>query len=164
VVLLSIVLYGAVEHIYSSRALAKARGQNINFMRLLQGNRPPSHGMINAFRKHLLREVIEDLFYDVVRLLGDFGEVRFEQVFIDGTMLEAQANRHRAVWRKNVDRYEEGWKEKIRGIIRELKGRAGTVFSEDGEGILETAKGARGYIEKKLEGLRGRERACPERC
>jgi hypothetical protein len=46
-VLLSIVLYGAMEHVYSSRAPAKARGQNINFMRLLQGNRPPSHGMIN---------------------------------------------------------------------------------------------------------------------
>jgi hypothetical protein len=44
--------------------------------------------MINAFRKHLLREVIETLFYDVVRLLGDCGEVRFEQVFIDGTMLD----------------------------------------------------------------------------
>jgi hypothetical protein len=78
VVLLSIVLYGAMEHIYSSRALAKARGQNINFMWLLQGNRPPSHGMINAFRKHLLREVIEKLFYELVRLLGDCGEVGFE--------------------------------------------------------------------------------------
>jgi hypothetical protein len=55
-VLLGIVLYGAMEHIYSSRAPAKARGQNINFMWLLQGNPPPSHGMINAFRKHLLRE------------------------------------------------------------------------------------------------------------
>jgi hypothetical protein len=30
--------YGAVERIYSSRALAKACGQNINFMWLLQGN------------------------------------------------------------------------------------------------------------------------------
>jgi hypothetical protein len=33
-------------------------------MWLLQGNPPPSHGMLNAFRKHLLREVIEKLFYD----------------------------------------------------------------------------------------------------
>jgi transposase len=88
VVLLSIVLYGFMEHIYSSRALAKACRQNINFMWLLPGNRPPSHRMINAFRKHLLREVIEKL---------------FAQVFIDGTMLEAQANCHTAVWRKNVE-------------------------------------------------------------
>jgi hypothetical protein len=71
VVLFSIVLYGAMEHIYSSRALAKACRQNINFMWLLPGNRPSSHGMIHAFRKHLLREATEKLFYALVRLLGD---------------------------------------------------------------------------------------------
>jgi transposase len=86
VVLLNIVLYGVME-LYSSRALAKACGQNINFMWLLQSNPPP--------------------------------------------------NRHRAVWRKNVDRYEEGQKEKIRGIIRELNRSEGTAFSEAGEGIPE---------------------------
>jgi transposase len=53
--------------------------------------------MINAFRKHLLREAIEKLFYDAARLWGGCGEVPFAQVFIDGTMLEAQANRHTAV-------------------------------------------------------------------
>jgi hypothetical protein len=30
---------------------AKACRQNINFMWLLQGNRPPSHGMINALQE-----------------------------------------------------------------------------------------------------------------
>jgi hypothetical protein len=40
----------------------------------------------------------------------------------------------------------------IRGIFRELKGRAETAFSEDGEGILEQAKGVRAYIGMKLEG------------
>jgi hypothetical protein len=99
--------------------------------------------------------VIEKLFYDVARLLGGCGEVRFQHVFIDGTMLEAQANRHRAVWRKNVDRYEEGRKEKSRGIIRELNRSEGAAFSEDGEGILEQAKGARAYIGMKLEGAEG---------
>jgi hypothetical protein len=108
--------------------------------------------MINAFRKHLLREVIERLFYDAVRLLGDCGDVPFAQVFIDGTMPEARANRHTAVWRKNVDRYEEGQKEKIRGIIRELNRGGGTAFPEDGEGIPERAKGVRAYIGMKPEG------------
>jgi transposase len=152
---LSIVLYGAMERIYSSRALAKACRQNITFMWLLQGNRPPSHGMINAFRKHLLREVIEKLLYAFVRLLGDWGEVTFAHVFIDGTMLEAQTNRHTAVWRKNVDRYEGGQKEKIREIIGEVNRSEGTAFSEDGEGILERAKAVRAYIEKELEGAEG---------
>jgi hypothetical protein len=85
--------------------------------------------MINAFRKHLLREVIENLFYDLVRLWGIVG--------------------------KNVDRYEEGQKEKIRGIIRELNRSERTAFSEDGEGIQERAKAVRAYIAMKLEWTEG---------
>jgi transposase len=155
VVVLSIVLYGAMEHIYSSRALAKACRQNINFMRLLQGSPPPSQGMINGFRKHLLWEAVENLFYGLVRLPGDYKEVTFTQVFIDGTMLEARANCHTAVWRKNVDRHERGQTEKIPGIIRELNGSEGTVFSEAGEGILDRANEVQAYLDRKLEGAGG---------
>jgi hypothetical protein len=55
-------------------------------------------------------------------------------------MLEVRANCHRAVWWKNVDRYEEGQKEKIERIIRELNGSDGRAFSKEGEGIREMAK------------------------
>jgi transposase len=151
-VLLAVILYGYMEGIYSSRDLAKACRQNINFMWLLQGNPPPSHGMINAFRKHILGAMIESLLYEAVRFLADCGEARFTQVFIDGTMVEAQANRHTAVWRKNLDRYEEGQREKIRGVIREVNRSEGTAFSEEGEGIRERAEEVRTYIEMKLAG------------
>jgi transposase len=62
--------------------------------------------MIRVFRKHILGESIEKLFYEVVRFLGRMGEVKFENYFIDGTMIEANANRYTAVWKKNLDRYE----------------------------------------------------------
>jgi transposase len=94
---LSVMLYGYMECVYSSRALAQACRQNINFMRLLNGSAPPSHGIINGFRKHLLGRAMERLGCELVKYLERRGEVRFEQVFIDGTMLEAQANRHIAV-------------------------------------------------------------------
>jgi hypothetical protein len=58
-VLLCVVLYAYMEGIYSSRGIAKACRVNINFMYLLQGNSAPSHGMINAFRKHVLGPVME---------------------------------------------------------------------------------------------------------
>jgi transposase len=74
-VLLAVIIYGYMEGVYSSRDLANARGQNINFMWLLRGNPPPSHGMINAFRKHIPGAAIEALLYEVVGFLGDCGEV-----------------------------------------------------------------------------------------
>jgi hypothetical protein len=50
--------------------------------------------------------------------------VTFGNCFIDGTILEAQANRHTAVWRKNLDRYEQGQKEKVLQIARAINVQA----------------------------------------
>jgi hypothetical protein len=65
---------------------------------------------------------IEKLFYEPVRFLGRSGKAAFGNCFIDGTMPEASANRHTAVWRKNLDRYEKGQKEKVLRIIRAING------------------------------------------
>jgi transposase len=154
-VLLAVTLYGYMEGIYSTRDLARACRQNINFMRLLNGNPPPSHGMIHVFRKHLLAVAIEKLFYEMVRFLGRCGELAFGNCFIDGTMVEAQANRYTAVWRKNVDRYEKGQKEKVLHIIGVINEVAGTGFSEEEQGVEETAGVVRAYIDDALEGGEG---------
>jgi hypothetical protein len=150
-VLLSVILYGYMECVYTSRALAKACRQNINFMWLLNGNAPPSHGMINWFRKHVLGRAMEEIGCELVHYLERCGEVRFEQVFIDGTMLEAQANRHTAVWRKNLDRYESGQREKIVDIIHALNESDGVHFCESEEVLLETVAELRDYIDLKLK-------------
>jgi transposase len=153
--LLRVVIYGYMQGIYSTRDLARACRQNINFMWLLNGEAAPSHGMLQGFRKHILGESIEGLFYELVRFLGRSGEVAFDNCFIDGTMLEANANRHTAVWRKNLDRYERGQKEKALGIIKAINGQAGTGFSEDEERIERTAGLAGVYMNEALEGGEG---------
>ena len=145
-VLLSVVLYAYMERVYSSRAIARACRVNINFMYLLNGSPAPSHGVINTFRKHILGKAIEKLFYEMVKFLERCGELRFDNAFIDGTMLEAQANRYTAVWRKNLDRYEKGQQEKIAGILAALNSGGKESFAP-GEGThLEKAGAAREWI------------------
>ena len=149
--MLAVMLYGYMQGIYSTRKLAKACRQNINFMWLLNGNAPPSHGMLHAFRTHILGAAIEKLFYELVRFLGRSGELRFENCFIDGTMLEASANRHTAVWRKNLERYERAQHDKVLGIAKALNEQAGTGLSEEEQRVEETAGQAAGYISGGLE-------------
>jgi transposase len=158
-VLLSVTLYGYMEHVYSSRGIARACRQNINFMWLLNGNAPPSHGMINGFRKHLLGRAMERLCGELALFMEKCGEVRFEHVFIDGTMIEARANRHTAVWRKNLDRYENGQREKIAGIMQAINQSGGTQFAENEGPLLETAEKLRACINEKLENGCGEEAA-----
>jgi transposase len=74
-----------MEESYSSRGIAKACRQNMNFMYLLNGNNAPSQGILNGFRNQVLGKLIEKLFYELVKYLERCGEVRNENAFIDGT-------------------------------------------------------------------------------
>lgn len=54
-----------------------------------------------------VNEVVEDLFYQQVNYLATQNEILFENVFIDGTKIEANANRYTFVWKKAIKKNEE---------------------------------------------------------
>ena len=62
-------------------------------------------------------EACEDLFYQMVRRLKDAGELSAETVFIDGTKLEACANKYTFVWKKSVGKWEEKMFQKIQEAV-----------------------------------------------
>ena len=75
-------------------------------MWLLQGQKAPDHTTIARFRKEYLSDAIDDLFYQMVKYLHKIGEVNFENLFVDGTKIEANANRYTFVWKKVVNKNE----------------------------------------------------------
>ena len=87
-----------MNNIYSSRKIETLCKRDINFMWLLEGNRPQDHTTIARFRKEYLVDAVEDLFYQMVRYLNKINEVNFENLFVDGTKIEANANRYNFVW------------------------------------------------------------------
>ena len=102
-----ILTYAYSQNIYSSRDIEKACRRDINFMWLLAGQKAPDHSTIARFRTGFLAGACEDLFYQMVRRLADMDELSKETVFIDGTKLEACANKYTFVWRKSVGKWEE---------------------------------------------------------
>ena len=89
-----ILTYAYSQNIYSSRKIESACRRDINFMWLLAGQKAPDHSTIARFRTGFLAEACEDLFYQTVRRLNQMGELSKETVFIDGTKLEACANKY----------------------------------------------------------------------
>ena len=88
-----IITYAYSQNIYSSRKIEKACRRDINFRWLLQSCKVPDHSTISRFRKeYLSNDIIEDLFYQQVKYLAEQKEILFENVFIDGTKIEANAN------------------------------------------------------------------------
>ncbi len=89
-----ILTYAYSQNIYSSRKIETTCRRDINFMWLIAGQRAPDHSMIVRFRTGFLADACENLFYQMVKWLENAGELFKETIFIDGTKLEASANKY----------------------------------------------------------------------
>ena len=67
-------------------------------MWLLGGEAAPDHATIARFQNERLVPVVEDLFYQLANKLLALGEISYNNVFVDGTKIEANANRYTFVW------------------------------------------------------------------
>ena len=125
--LFKVVLYAYTRGIYSSREIERACRENITFMYLLEGENAPDHNTIARFRSRHLPEVIEDLLNQMVQLLVEHGEISFEEsaVFIDGTKIEANANKYSFVWKTAVSKNQKKLGEKIATELPQLLEKSG---------------------------------------
>lgn len=117
--MIKVIIYAYTQRTFSSRQIAKALRENINFMWLSGMNRP-NHVTINGFRGTVMKAVIAEVFYAVVEQLLEAGYIDLEKYFIDGTKIEANANRYSYVWEKNTKRYKAGLQEKVRTLLGEI--------------------------------------------
>ena len=118
-ILTKILVYGYMRHIFSSREIERACGENINFMYLLEGSKAPDHNTIARFRSKYFPQVKDRLMKELVEILCELGEIDLGNVFIDGTKIEANANKYTFVWKKRVQKDRLRLQEKIR---KELPG------------------------------------------
>lgn len=87
---------------------------------MLQGQPVPEHNTIARFRTERLRNCIEDLFNQLIIKLEEYNEIQCKTLFIDGTKIEANANRYTFVWKKATDKFEAKLQEKIKKLIPKI--------------------------------------------
>jgi transposase len=95
--LLKVLIYSYLCNIYSSRKMELAIKENIHFMWLSGMNRP-DHNTLNRFRSERLKDVLKEIFAQVVLLLVESGHVSLQEIYVDGTKIESRANRYTFVW------------------------------------------------------------------
>lgn len=103
ITLFQIVLLGYMTGNYSARKIEKACKNDIRFMWILDDEPCPDHSTIARFQNERLSPVIDDLFNQFIDKLCQLGEIGFKNVFIDGTKIEANANRYTFVWKKSIE-------------------------------------------------------------
>ena len=100
--LLKIVLYSYMNHDYSSRSMEQNCRRDINFMYLLEGASVPDHATFARFRSIHFAPCAKRIMAEMSNILYDLGEISGESIFIDGTKIEAYANKYTFVWKKSV--------------------------------------------------------------
>jgi len=152
--MLKVLIYAYTQRIFSSRQIAKALRENVNFMWLSGGNRPDFR-TLNRFRGSTMKGVIDEVFREVLGYLIEEGYVKMETYFVDGTKVEANANRYRWVWGKSVRRYQRQLREKIDALLEEIERANEQEQAEYGEEDLEEL-GGKGSAELDSAGLASR--------
>lgn len=120
---------------YSCRDLENACKRDIYFMWLLNGMQVPDATTFARFQNEKLVEVIEDLFYQLINKLAELKEIKFENIFVDGTKIEANANKYSFVWKKAIEKYSAKLTQKTQDKIAEIKLKYG--LNEQLENIVE---------------------------
>jgi transposase len=138
--MLKVIVYGYIQKKYSSRAIAKALREDINFMWISGMNRPDFR-TINLFRSSRLKETIDRIFSSILELLLDAGFVKMENYFLDGTKIEANANKHKVVWAKRNENYQKRVREQIKGLLDDIEKANDAENEEYGDDDLEELGG-----------------------
>lgn len=122
--LFKIIIYGYMNNLYTSRSLEQACRRDINFMWLLEGKKAPDHNTIARFRSQRVMAAAEGLFYQLVELLKDRREIGFENLFVDGTKIEANANKYSFVWRKTTEKNAAKLQDKLAQTLALIRERS----------------------------------------
>ena len=148
--MLKVLVYAYTQRIYSSRQIAKALRENVNFMWLSGGNRPDFR-TINEFRGEKMKGVIEEVFTSVLELLVEEGYVKLENYFVDGSKVEANANRHKVVWAKRRAKYQQRLRQKVKELLKEIEAVNEAENETYGDKDLEELGGGGEIDAEKLE-------------
>lgn len=102
VMMTALLLYGYCQGVYSSRRIAQACEDRVDFMAVTGLNRPDFRTVSDFRKRHL--EALQGLFVQVLTLCRRAGLVKLGHVALDGTKVKANASKHKAM---SYDRMRE---------------------------------------------------------
>jgi transposase len=111
VMMTALVLYSYCQGIYSSRRIARACKQRVDFI-ALTGMQKPDHRTVNLFRQRHLKG-LGRLFQQVLELCQKAGLVKLGHVAVDGTKIGANASKQKSMTYATMKKLESRYKEEV---------------------------------------------------
>lgn len=115
VMLVKIIIYAYLNNTYASRKIEDAVRESL-YYRWLSGMQVPDHNTINRFRSDILGDTLKGLFIQVVEVLIEHNLLSIKEVFLDGTKIEANANKYTVVWGKSIKTHKKKMKAQLKNV------------------------------------------------
>ena len=145
--LLKVILFAFMEFGYCSvRMIEKLCKTDIRFLWLLDEVNAPSHMTISSFIKNELMGSVDEIFSDINGYIFEQEQVDLTHVYIDGTKMEANAQKYTWVWKKGTIRSRNNVFGKLTELLNEVNASVLSAFGVKYEIRQEYAIGYVEYI------------------
>jgi transposase len=114
-----LLLYAYCVGIVSSRKIERACYEDLAF-RVLTGNQQPYHSCISEFRSRNL-DALKGLFFQILRLCQKAEMVSLGHVAMDGTKVQANASKNKAMSHERMLRAEKELEKEINALMRKAE-------------------------------------------
>ena len=108
IMMYAVITYANMRGIRSIDRIVDLCERDIAFIWLTRGKKPKRDAFYEFKGKKLNSDVLDDLNYQFMRRLQKEGLVTLKELFIDGTKIEANANRYTFVWRGSINYHLAG--------------------------------------------------------
>src|SRR5437879_8879183 len=114
-----LLVYGYCTGVFSSRRIQKRLQEDIPFKVLAAGNEPDFR-TISDFRKIHIR-TLQGLFEQVLEMALEVGAVKIGRVTLDGTKVEANASKHKAMSYGRMQEKQEQLRDEVKQLLEQAE-------------------------------------------
>ena len=108
IMMYAVVTYANMRGVRSVDRIVELCERDLAFIWLTRGQKPKRDAFYEFKGKKLTSKILDDLNYQFLRRLQKEGLVTLKELFIDGTKIEANANRYTFVWRGTINYHLAG--------------------------------------------------------
>lgn len=146
----AVLTYAGMRGVKEVDRIVELCERDLAFIWLTQGEKPKRDAFYDFINKKLTGEILDDLNYQFLRRLKKEGLITLEALYIDGTKIEANANRYTFVWRGTLNYHLAG----LLDTIDALYHRYNELLNENGYGHKYSLGNAQMFIIEGMDKVR----------
>ena len=150
IMLYAVITYANMRGIRSVDRIVELCKRDLAFIWLTKGQKPGRDAFYDFKGEKLTSQILDDLHYQFLRRLEKEGYVTLKELFIDGTKIEANANRYTFVWRGSINYHLAGLLDTIDSLYQKYN----ALLTENGYGAKYELGNAQMFIIEGMDKVR----------